>query len=438
MSDTLGDPIRSTAEAQGNKRLMKIRAAEFPDGFGEDLMGDDEDRARLESLSQLEREKILQERHLERQKLLARRNFDAEQKSMLEKSSNSLVKRQLQNIKDEQVDLAFEKRVKVDTSGYRRPRPASSDRLINPAEDLTLLNQICVKRSDLIQLHNHLYFEDAVRYALLKVNHKLGSKNEYRLGMILSVKEIENRPYVFEGKTISKYLNVVFDKSSSLDVSFVNVSNREIDEREAFKCLEDLKELSDFQLDKEWIERKTGELLKFMNYKFTEEDMQKIRELKLEKLKAVSAETCLERKKLLEEKLAFLEGKNNYEYTIQRENEIEEVTREIASLRQMLQSQTFSSRFDNEKDQFMSFKSEKDKVGEIFQRKMPNPHNMWSISKEALTKLTDAEMKMNEVSTKPETKGKSEDLIESFERTKREFLKIFDRVLPIDAIVDSL
>lgn len=60
---------------------------EFDDGYGSDLMGDEEDRAKLMAMTELEREMILAERaekrdeERERMKLLKRRQQQAAQKA---------------------------------------------------------------------------------------------------------------------------------------------------------------------------------------------------------------------------------------------------------------------------------------------------------------------------------------------------------------------
>ena len=48
---------------------------DFDDGFGDDLMGDDADRARLASLNELERETIMLERAENRKKIESRRRI---------------------------------------------------------------------------------------------------------------------------------------------------------------------------------------------------------------------------------------------------------------------------------------------------------------------------------------------------------------------------
>lgn len=300
----------------------------------------------LERLSHLERERILGERFLRRQELLKQ---DALLRSMPQQGLSddldqflgldSLTKRQFSQLKPDVEsppsrpvrDLDSPRKVK---KPRRKGEEDDSAKPLNPTEDLAKLNSICLKRALLFKLHDHLYFAEAVRDCLVKVNTgSLNGRGSYRVGLIKAVTERPGASYAAEGKTYAKFLEVAFDARTMGSVSLASVSNREIDEPEAYKLLEELRDAVGFELSALWAARKTEELARFTNYRFTGEDIMKINERNLNKAKAAGAGgSSAARKKLLEEKLNFLESRNFEQFDQPRYEEIRRLRAEVEEL----------------------------------------------------------------------------------------------------------
>lgn len=356
------------------KRLKKLKGVEYPDGLDEDLMGDEEDRRYLSSLTHLEREKILEERHTRRQQLIRHSELLKTLKESDNKESpesflgiESLTKRQFSQLKDESMGpLTNIKRIKEFDSPLKTKKKRRSDggsnESLNATEDLKKINDICLKRMLLLKLHDHLYFEDAIRDCLVKINTgNVNSRTVYKIGIIKSVTEKPNAPYTFNEKTYTKYLDVAFDSTNWGSVSIINVSNKEIDEHEALKLLENLREVTSFPLNARWVERKLEELNKFVNYKFTSEDIMKINERNLDKIKESKTTGWITKKKLLEDKVHYLESENFLEFSQERYNEILQLRKQIdevnnqISLEQQAQQQAANRKGGHEK--FLEYKS---------------------------------------------------------------------------------
>ena len=352
------------------KRLKKLRGVEYPDGLDEDLMGDDEDRRYLSALTHLEREKILEERHNRRQQLIRQSELLKTLKESQDKASpesflgiESLTKRQFSQLKDESTGpLTSIKRIKEFDSPLKTKKKRRSDggnnESLNATEDLKKINDICLKRMLLLKLHDHLYFEDAIRDCLVKINTgSVNSRTVYKIGIIKSVTEKPTAPYTFNEKTYTKYLDVAFDSTNWGSVSIINVSNKEIDEHEALKLLENLREVTSFPLNARWVERKLEELNKFVNYKFTSEDIMKINERNLDKMKESKSTGLITKKKLLEDKVHFLESENFMDFSQERYNDILRLRKQIDEINQQIsiEQQLANRKIGYEK--FLEYKS---------------------------------------------------------------------------------
>ncbi len=238
----------------------------------------------------------------------------------------------------------------------------------------------------LLMLYDHLYFEKAVENCLVKIhfgNSKV--REDYKIGIIVNVTKKEEG-YVFEGKQLYTYLEVVVNSESKWEVKLFNVSNKDIDEREAFKLLDELRGVCNFDLNLDWIQNKIEDLQNFRNYKFTTEDIMKINDKRLGlSKKPVTEAEFLSKKRLLEKKLNLIEGQHFLNPSKETEIEIEQIKKEIIEIKQDLEKIVDPSKdrllktYFKKDDKFLSFNIIGKEERAFFKRNSANPLNMWTI-----------------------------------------------------------
>ena len=326
-------------------------------------MGDDADQAYLNSLSHLERERVLEERHKNRQTLLKRNQLREQQDRNVEEFTdfdNMLTKR-LGKIKDE-VDNSYanDNLFQLATENYgekkKIKKTSIGDLNINPTEDLSQLNSICLKRALVFKLQNHLYFEECVKRCLVKVNYQApNGKMEYKIGIVKGVKTDDNQKYTYEGQSYNKLLEVIFEEETEGDIKLTNVSNKEIDEQEAFGLLSNLRNNVDFELNMQWIKDKQNDLNKYLNYQFTGEDVIKIAEKQIQNLSEVTELDFLRKKKLFEDKLNMLKDLNFHEKDEARQSEIDKLTEKVKEINDILRNFNEKSKMEKRDEKFLNF-----------------------------------------------------------------------------------
>ncbi len=105
-----------------------------------------------------------------------------------------------------------------------------------------------------------------------------------------------------------------------------NVSNKELDEREAYKFKEELRDVCDIELNMVWVWNKLRDLEYYMNYKFTTKDIMKINDKLLnETEQPKTIQKIKERKKLLVKKVKILQDKNFINYSKETDDEIKDL-----------------------------------------------------------------------------------------------------------------
>jgi hypothetical protein len=265
-------------------------------------------------------------------------------------------------LKEESLDFLGAKRVKQDKQAPATP--VRDTKTINPTEDMAKLNQICMKRSAILKLLDHFGFEQAVKDCLVKVS--LGTASEdnlsqYKIGLIQGIIGRPLTPYKMDGVIMDKYLRVLFENGQENEVAILNISNKEIDEHEAFKLLTDLKRSPGSLLDKAWIEKKQSDLENFFNKKLHLEDIIKIKERRLENMRANVSKNLWGEKRLLEEHLHHLEFENFRQYDDERYQKIQELRQELAEINKKIaaekQASVDASVSRDKFDKFMDYKS---------------------------------------------------------------------------------
>ena len=160
----------------------------------------------------------------------------------------------------------------------------SKDREIN-MRDEKLVNKICLKRDFLIRMSSHLYFKKTVIGCLVKTTYKVSSnKIDYRIAEIKGVVEKEES-YKVESKAGSKTLNkylLVRMGNEEKELKFIFISNKEIDQRELYKWLEELKAFEMKKPTIEMIEEKYKQIKEILDSKYSASDIKKIVEIKVE------------------------------------------------------------------------------------------------------------------------------------------------------------
>ena len=358
----------------------------FEDGFDENLIGDDKDKEYLDSLTQLEREKIIAKRHHKREQSRFRKNifslvtnknssFDkksltakivpekisrlgmlteespniqeasnrdskksnrikeedesssdsdsdsdsnSESESETESESEYESERKIKSKQDSDEDFEMsssewtknrktkrikkikdrkpdQKRIRLREKTKQSPVVRFRHREISNKESLEihaakhfeLLNKICVKREFLGKLSNRPYFDKTIQHCLVKVNFSTVRGNQYRIGIIRKVVVLPEEEYELNGKTHCKYLEVYFSSGEAQNrVAMANVSNRPIDESEAFQLLVKLKDFPEKTLDLKWIEAKKNNILEMLDFRMTPTEIDNLIQ---ERLKADSS-----------------------------------------------------------------------------------------------------------------------------------------------------
>lgn len=430
------------------KRLKKIKRSQYPDAYQHDLIGDQNDEEYLANLTHLEKEKVLAERHHRREQLIKENNLREEfQKKKYELGDDllnySLTKRGLSIIKDESKDFTERQAPLSERTKYvKKIKKFSIDPKIGSNENINLLNKICATRTFLFQIINHLYFEKAIKNCLVKIH--FGNKNgqnNYKIGIINKIIKKDEEKYLFEGKYYNTYLEVLNENNKKWEVKLCNVSNQEIDWPEGYKLLEKLTKVVDFELDMDWVEYKIEELDKFMNYKFTSEDIVKIKEKQLGDKIPETEEEFFKKKKLLETKLNFLEDRNFHSYSEKKEEEILDLKKKIKEIKEFLtkKEKISAKKFllsYTKKDKYLKFNNIKKEERVVFERNTENPLNMWTIDgKEIQIDKEEKKIKNNNDINKKEINEINQKI---YNDLMKNFLNIFQRDLPIDDLIENI
>lgn len=317
----------------------------------------------MNSLSHLEHERILEERHKNRQALLKRNALKENTEIMGDDITDfdNLLTKRLGKLKDdndgyENTHNLFQLTTDNHIEKKKIKKVSLGDLNINPTEDLVQLNAICLKRALVFKLQNHLYFEECVKRCLVKVHYQAANgRVEYRIGMVTGIKVDDNQRYTYEGQVYNKQLEVVMNEDISCEIKLINVSNKEIDEQEAFGLLSQLRNIVDFELNMNWIKEKQADLKKYLNYQFTGDDVIKIADKQIQNLSEITEIDFLRKKKLLENKLNMLKDLNFHEQDEGRQLEINRLTEQIREINDVLR--IFNEREQREKrdEKYLNF-----------------------------------------------------------------------------------
>ena len=248
------------------------------DGLDDQLIGDEADVVYLDSLDELAREKIIDERFRKREEALKKKQllkYGTEREAAVNKQQDELVKMKEERQKrrgftaeeDDQFanyetfkkdsDSEFEddtdgdrggrkplKRIKTKNNYQQGGDEMQGEDLEEPDREIKdtdkdLVHRICLTRAFLVSIASHIKFADAVKGCLVKVTFKTATdKMDYKIGEIVDVIE-KPQTYSVENKELNKYLLIkVSNEIREFKILFI--SSKKIEDSELYRYLKEL------------------------------------------------------------------------------------------------------------------------------------------------------------------------------------------------------
>lgn len=344
------------------------------DGYGSDLMGDRDDRARLLGMNELEREEILLERAEARKKIESRKAIVAAAKSRelerarRERGISSAKKGELDALErvasakkrkerakrvfgddseGEEVDL--EEEVEESESegerrgGRRKSRGAIVDEEYVEYDDADEYNapatraqidSITLKRSQLERWVNEPYFESAISRCMVRVGIGLNKlqENVYRLVEVVGVADGKYKQYSLKqyeylpGKKTQKWLILRWGQSEKT-FRLSEVSNSDVTNDEWAAWVSHLVSSGSRKITQRDVKSCAENLKEAANYRYTEDEVTKILAQKREKLG--SRHNLLFEKEQVKQKIAQAEAAGDVEAIAELEQKKIELQRSI-------------------------------------------------------------------------------------------------------------
>lgn len=337
--------------------------------YGADLVGDEEDRKYLNSLTELERERIIAERYQKRkeQQEIEELKKTSKSKPSPSQAQSSRQSKRVQSKQDAFTDLrkkmqrakAGSKHSSSSSSSesessfsesdddYRRKKKSRErsskskddsddeveikelqERQSTEDQRLTVedINEICLKRAFLEQKCEEPYFDSKLEGFFVRVGMTgTSDKRVYLLTQVVSVKELPKR-YTLGSKKTNKYLILGIGTSTkqfSMDV----VSNSPVDADEFSRWIKQMEKFKLPVMTKQQAQDKALELHKLKNYVYTEEEINRMIE-KRKKARNLPMNLSAERARLLSLKVTAQESGNT--------EEIESLSKELELVEQKI------------------------------------------------------------------------------------------------------
>lgn len=307
-----GSSIKPLGKSGQGKRL-------HDDGYDEDCVGDDKDLAYLGSLSELDREKILDERHRKREEMLKKREllkYGSDKATTISKQQDMLerMKEERQKRKGVSVPLEVDDEKLADYGNFapgdsdsdayddqmpskpgKRPlkklkvrgndQAGGEEMVVEEDEeelnrhikdtDKDLVHRICLTRQFLVSIASHIYFSETVKGCLVKITFKTSTdKMDYKIGEILEVLE-KPQHYMVENKEINKYLLVkIGNETKEFKIQFI--SNKKIEDSELYRYLKELESYGQRIPTIRQVRNKHKQVVNILNSKYTAKDIEQI------------------------------------------------------------------------------------------------------------------------------------------------------------------
>ena len=303
---------------------------------------------------------------------------------------------------------------------------------ILPAKHFELLNKICVKREFLGKLSTRPYFDKTIKHCLVKVNFSTVRGNQYRIGIIRNVLVLPDEEYELNGRTHSKYLEVYFSSGESKNmVAMANVSNRPIDESEAFQLLIKLKDFPERELDLKWIESKKKNIMEMLDFRMTAAEIDNLIQ---ERLKDDSSVSLFEKRQLLEQRYNKLAFQNLNYFSSIRLEKIKEFKRQIESIKEQEKELNKETNQDGIiLNKFLQYGQLNETQRKKFKRNVSQPVNLWAIKEGDIGVHSIAQKAKKETKINPELQKKKhqKNLVEiyrNYQNTLNDFQQQFEDV----------
>lgn len=456
----------------------------FEDGYGPDLIGDSRDRAYIDSLSKLDRERILLERQEARDELIKKKTLlrnanerakdDKRKDDEMEKMKAERLKRRedrnevsanYDNIEidsdyDEAGNLGKRVRPGRPADRKRRERPdRNADQELEPEDDepdrqikesdLEFVKKVFLARGFLTAHASQQHFRHTVRGCYVKVTLNKDGHNTSKLGRIEDVNE-GVAPYTEDGKTLTKSLRLkIGGEPKEQDFKITYISNKKPETSEFNTYLKELNAAGIRIPTLKDIRNKLKSVIENLRAKTTHEQIvQVVERSKEEKLR--SQITLPEKKRLLEEKLQKLKYKYFQKPDAHLRDQMEDIKKQIETIDQHLENDVRGEGYPVEqpivvvqKSNPYAFTNQRQITDstKIHNRTIPKLHNMWSVSPDAFKLAVEKPSQPMLVATKSQQQEElqtEKGLYLMAQELKEEFLSSFDRPLSIDALVDAI
>lgn len=462
-------------DVKPKNRSSRLTRQLHEDGYDDEGYGDEKDREELFRMSNLDRERILDERLTKREELLRKRDMlkhSNERSAHMDKKveeMNRMKQQRLdrkQNLRDPEADFENFQPPRSDESDYDDPRPRKKLNTQRPAKDVSLdasqlqaeednyrqitdtdvdlVNRICLSRNFFVANSSHLQLKKTIEHCLVRFTVKNGDKSEYVVGEIVNVIEKEE-VYKVETKDINKCLIVRYDNDEKeLRMNFI--SSKKMTSQELFNYIKTMKKYNLRVPTVGEIKHRFDNLQTMLNSKFTSKDIEHIVNQKNQLIKESSASPH-EKLRILKEEYSKLNQQWFEKPTPELKHRKKQLEREVFRLQEEI-SQRAADHGEQPivkvtKSDPYTFGSNKPKSGDsvMHTRTIPVLQNMWSenvrLEQEVLPpKLQASRQTVDERQEDSLTRERGLFLMN--EETKREFLQSYQRELDIDALVDAL
>lgn len=440
---------------EGTKnRLGKLAEEEFqPSGFEKGEINpemiqyseDSIDDGFSDSESRSESEKAISPRKFEPKTSFSDSDYEP---SVEKKKKRKRIKKMRDDKKNKKhkKKIARAEKMKPQEIAPMQPLFERNEATISAAKHHSDLNKICAKRDFLARMSNHPHFDSTIEGCLVKVNYR----NSYRIGIIGKVETLPECTYNLAGKPQNKHLDVYFDKKEpNVRVRIANVSNRTIDESEAFTLLIELADYPKLELDLSWIKRKKEDLMAMLNFKLTVKEIDQMNEDKLKSTNKTNL-GLFERIQLLEKRLSSLEHMNLDLFSGKRLTKIKEIKKQITDLKKLKKQENLEKqRREGKKNSFNSF-MKYEQLGKerrkFFLRTRSKPVNLWALKEEDVAALELEEKDQNIKEEKKEIKKEkirkqsNENILQiykKYEDSMKRFKQKFSETETFNKYVDS-
>jgi RNA polymerase-associated protein RTF1 len=301
--------------AEGTEGRVRRGRRLHEDGYDDECIGDDADEVWLSGLSQLDREKVLDERFRKREEILKKKEllrFGDERAAAITRQQDELAKMKEERQKrkglnvepddqvanydtfkdrrdsdseydDDQYDLTGrrpQKRLKTRNNNQPGGEEMQVEELDEPDREIKdtdkdLVHKICLTRPFLVSISSHIKFAEAVKGCLVKVTFKTSTdKMDYKIGEIVDVVE-KPLTYKVENKELNKYLLVrVGNETREFRIQYI--SSKRVEDSELYRYLKELESYGQAIPTIRQLKSQHRKVVEILNSKYTATEIEQI------------------------------------------------------------------------------------------------------------------------------------------------------------------